>query len=100
MRPSPHQTNIGWLEVRMIRTHVQRLCGQLSAGPSGVRDQSKAAMRSPISPPPEKSERASRVDVAGIWAAILPDQNDFRQWANEGSSREVPATHEPVGVAP
>src|SRR5262245_8966591 len=41
----------------MIETAVRRLCGQSSTGPTGVADQSKARVRSPISPPPPRPFR-------------------------------------------
>src|SRR6478752_992824 len=58
----PHHTNIGCCEVRMMRTQVRRLLGQVCGGPSGDRDQSMARMRCPISPPPERNAKTS---VAG-----------------------------------
>src|SRR5689334_15432931 len=54
MRSSPHQTNIGWREVRTMRTAVFRAWGQRSTGPSGVCDQSLRRMSSPNSPPPAR----------------------------------------------
>src|SRR5690349_19904418 len=54
MREGPHQTNIGWAEVRIMRTHVLKPWSQLSGSPSGVVVQSNLRMRSPISPPPDK----------------------------------------------
>ena len=46
--------NIGWLVLSRMRTAVRRLCGQVSGGPSGVADQSKARVNAPISPPPAR----------------------------------------------
>src|SRR5262249_1852738 len=53
MSSSPHQTNIGWRDVSIIWTDVLRLCGQFSAGPSGVFPQSISRIRCAISLEPE-----------------------------------------------
>jgi hypothetical protein len=45
----PHQTNIGKRELRQIDTAMRRLSGQPATGPSGVRDQSDARSRRPVS---------------------------------------------------
>ncbi len=54
MSSGPHQTNIGWREVRTSRTVTRRLCGHVSGEPSDVFDQSNPRVRAPISPPPAK----------------------------------------------
>src|SRR6185437_10572221 len=53
---SPQPIQIGWRDVSMMRTQVLRLCGQCSGEPRGVDAQSNVRIRSPISPPPAKSE--------------------------------------------
>src|SRR3954464_15880476 len=45
---------MGKREFRQVLTMVRRLCGQPSTGPSGVRDQSKLRMSTPVSPPPAR----------------------------------------------
>ncbi len=42
---SPHHTNIGWREVKTIRTLVRRVCSHASAAPSGLRAWNAAADR-------------------------------------------------------
>jgi hypothetical protein len=41
---------------RRKRTIIRRLCGHVSTGPSGVRDQSRERMSVPISPPPTNTD--------------------------------------------
>jgi hypothetical protein len=41
--------------LRQMLTAVLRLCGQLSTGPSGVFDQSRARIIAPMAPPPESA---------------------------------------------
>src|SRR5688572_20917521 len=53
---------MGYREPRQILTAVLRLCGQPSAGPSEVLDQSKTRVRSPISPPPARKGGAFPAD--------------------------------------
>src|SRR5215813_13333193 len=45
-------------------TAVFRLIGQYSGGPSGVRAQSIARIRAPISPPPARNSAALALDVS------------------------------------
>lgn len=46
-----------------MRTAVFRLCGHVEIGPMGVRDQSNERIRSPSSPPPEKTCSGVRPSV-------------------------------------
>jgi len=45
----------------MIRTAARRLCGHLAGGPTGVFDQSVAAMRAAIRPPRSNTESISAI---------------------------------------
>ena len=53
---------------------VFRLCGQLSGGPSGVRDQSLARISAPSSPPPCRNAEAfeARAATVAVPGAGLP----------------------------
>src|SRR5262249_21968568 len=53
----------------MVRTTVLRLCGQSAIGPTGVLDQSKARVRSPISPPP--ASKASGSEIESCWRGLF-----------------------------
>src|SRR6185437_2364803 len=77
---SPQPIQIGWRDVSMILTHVLRLCGHWSGQPSGVDAQSNVRIRSPISPPPAKSElfRSASNSADGPVASTFPEA-DFMQ---------------------
>src|SRR4051794_29164504 len=51
---------MGKREASTVRTAKRRLAGQPSTGPSGVADQSYAAIRRPASPPPANRSAAAR----------------------------------------
>src|SRR3954466_4054300 len=53
IRSGPHHTNIGTGLLRQMSTAGRSAGGQCAIGPSGVRDQSNARTREPMSPPPE-----------------------------------------------
>src|SRR5690349_1033320 len=52
----------------MMLTAVRRLCGQPETGPRGEDDQSKERISAPISPPPARQSRPSRVAVRELTA--------------------------------
>src|SRR5579862_3314921 len=56
---------IGKRESRQMLTDVRRLWGQFSTGPSGVRDQSFARIRAPVSPPPTRKPESGIVILDG-----------------------------------
>src|SRR4051794_27172076 len=66
----------------MIPTAVLRLCGHASGAPNGVLSQSKARMRSPNSPPPDRnggqlsSERRSSIggSTKTSWGEVRQDR--------------------------
>src|SRR6202046_2323361 len=62
----PQSIHIAYRESSMTRTMVLRDCGQRSAAPRGVFDQSRARMRSPISPPPTKKSRRALGKGGGL----------------------------------
>src|SRR4051794_35319999 len=53
-------------EVRTMRTALRRAEGQVSGGPSGVWDQSRAAISRPSSPPPSNSDRTRGAGTAPV----------------------------------
>jgi hypothetical protein len=64
---------MGKREPMQTLTALRKLWGQVSAGPSAVRDQSSARIRSPISPPPA-SQVAEALFLASGWSIFLVDQ--------------------------
>src|SRR5215472_996760 len=81
-------------------TAVLRLCGQPATGPTGVVDQSKARVRSPISPPPARKARGSCSDLRlSSWfmcpPLIIPGGGPFLR--SDGPFR---AFHPADGVRP
>ena len=58
MNSGPHQSSRGNRLASMKPTIIRSAGDQESIGPIGVRDQSKARMRAPISPPPANHETA------------------------------------------
>ena len=92
-----------------MRTQVRRLCGQASTGPSGVRDQSIARIRSPISPPPCRTA-AGGIDFKGAgdlherrWKSkAAPDRRPgaiCKEFRRESSLPGLLGTH-PEAVGP
>src|SRR4029450_10391056 len=57
-------------------TALRRLWGQAWTGPSAVRDQSNARMRSPISPPPERKASGGTASTLRLPVAARPGGED------------------------
>ena len=57
---------------------VRRLCGQVSIGPRGERDQSRERMSAPISPPPTSQELEGVMDT--LWRRVVMGQSVGRPW--------------------
>ncbi len=77
----------------MTRTTVLRHCGQSAIGPSGVWLQSKARVRSPISPPPARQARGSRsgASSSSLWYMPWSARLDFHpRSTNCSQARDVP----------
>jgi hypothetical protein len=93
MKEEPHHTNMGWAEVRIIRTQVFKLWSQFSGSPSGVVDQSKLRMRSPISPPPDRKSNclviAMCLSMVGYTNKCICFSN-YRTMANHSLGNNLP----------
>src|SRR5215472_6163251 len=88
MSSLPHQINIGWLEVRIIRTQVLRFSGHVSGRPKTVCDQSKERIRWAISLLPGKMRSNSGpwlADAIGAFSQGYLYRTVIRQYSSNTS---------------
>src|ERR1700684_2103773 len=78
MRSFPHHRNMGWRDDSMVLTVMRSASGHSAMGPTGVVLQSKARVRSAISPVPKISlARAGTVTTAPLMSRLIVDCGSF-----------------------